>query len=184
MGQREIPLGFARRILYKNCKPLRKSALAATWRQCPDLAGSTPAPIQKKREPALTGQLSFCYDDKIGTRYKRGQKIRDHHRSDRSHESSLTYVRLTRPSFACAKFAQGKSAGKKSRDHHRSSDRELPGVQPLVEMAGIDQRFFETLLARTPTRKRVGPVSPLLAKNVPPARFIYARTLSGPIPAF
>ena len=95
-------------ILCKNCKPLRKNILAATWCQCPDLAGSTPAPIQKKREPALTGQLSFCYDDKIGTRYKRGQKIRDHHRSDRLHESSLPYVRLTRPSFASAKLAQGK----------------------------------------------------------------------------
>lgn len=94
-------------ILCKNCKPLRNNILAATWCQCPDLAGSTPAPIQKKREPALTGQLSFCYDDKIGTRYKRGQKIRDHHRSDRSHESSLTYVRLTRPSFASAKLAAG-----------------------------------------------------------------------------
>ena len=49
---------------------------------------------------------------------------------------------------------------------------------------GIDQRFCETLLARTPTRKRVGPVSPLLAKNVPPGRFLNARTLTGSNPAF
>ena len=60
--------------------------------------------------------------------------------------------------------------------------RELPGVQPLERMMGIDQRFCETLLARTPTRKRVGPVSPLFPKNVPPGRFLNGQTLSGSIP--
>ena len=46
--------------------------------------------------------------------------------------SKLRKAQLTRPSFAGAKLAQSKNAGKKSRDHHRGDDRELLGVQPLA----------------------------------------------------
>ena len=45
----------------------------------------------------------------------------------------------------------------------------------MEQVMGIDQRFCETLLARTPTRLRVGPVSPLWPKNVPPGHFLTAR---------
>ena len=99
-------------ILYKNCKPLRKSALAATWCQCPKLSDPSPASIQKKREPALTGRLSFCYADKIGTRYKRGQKKNATTTAvmDRTSQVSLTFgllgrvshLRNSRPAAFCA----------------------------------------------------------------------------------
>ena len=52
--------------------------------------------------------------------------------------SKLRKAQLTRPSFAGAKLAQSKNAGKKSRDHHRGDDRELPGVQPLVPLTGVE----------------------------------------------
>ena len=52
--------------------------------------------------------------------------------------SKLRKAQLTRPSFAGAKLAQSKNAGKKSRDHHRGDDRELLGVQPLVRANGLE----------------------------------------------
>ena len=54
--------------------------------------------------------------------------------------SKLRKAQLTRASFAGAKLAQSKNAGKKSRDHHRGDDRELLGVQPLVRANGLEPR--------------------------------------------
>ena len=50
-----------------------------------------------------------------------------------------------------------------------------PGLVVAATAEGLASVSNETLLARTPLKG--APVSPLLAKNVPPARFLNARTL-------
>ena len=55
------------------------------------------------------------------------------------------------------------------------------GLVVAATAEGLASVSYETLLARAPPKG--GPVSPLLAKNVPPARFLNARTLPGSSPS-
>ena len=55
------------------------------------------------------------------------------------------------------------------------------GLVVAATAEGLASVSNETLLARTPPKG--GPVSPLFAKNVPPARFLNARTLPGSSPS-
>ena len=61
-----------------------------------------------------------------------------------------------------------------------TGEKQAPGLVVAATAEGLASVSNETLLARTPPKG--GPVSPLLAKNVPPARFLNARTLPGSSP--
>ena len=62
-----------------------------------------------------------------------------------------------------------------------TGEKQAPGLVVAATAEGLASVSNETLLARTPPKG--GPVSPLLAKNVPPARFLNARTLPGSSPS-
>ena len=62
-----------------------------------------------------------------------------------------------------------------------TGEKQAPGLVVAATAEGLASVSYETLLARAPPKG--GPVSPLLAKNVPPARFLNARTLPGSSPS-
>ena len=62
-----------------------------------------------------------------------------------------------------------------------TGEKQAPGLVVAATAEGLASVSGETLLARAPPKG--GPVSPLLAKNVPPARFPNARTLPGSSPS-
>ena len=98
---------------------------------------------------------------------KRGQKWRNAPDSARKRRN---WVR-----FGCWRGWQRLEADSPTKEMH---DHGLVVAATAEELASVSG---ETLLARAPPKG--GPVSPLLAKNVPPARFPNARTLPDSSPS-
>ena len=98
---------------------------------------------------------------------KRGQKQRN--------APEIVRKRRNRVRFGCWRGWGRLETDSPTREMHDH------GLVVAATAEGLASVSGETLLARAPPKG--GPVSPLLAKNVPPARFPNARTLPGSSPS-